>query len=62
MARPLREELFFAASLRELLFLACYNIALLECITVHPQLPLVASGQAAGHDQEEVDGSHVQVL
>ena len=33
----------------------------LECITVHPQLPLVASGQAAGTDEQEVDGSHVQV-
>ena len=31
-----------------------------ECIAVHPQLSLVASGQAKGND-DEVDDSHVQV-
>ena len=33
----------------------------IECLAVHPQLALVASGQAAGRDNQEVDGSHVQV-
>ena len=33
----------------------------LECIAVHPQLPIVASGQGAGNDDTEMDGSHVQV-
>ena len=28
---------------------------------MHPQLPIVASGQGSGHDETEVDGSHVQV-
>ena len=33
----------------------------IECLTVHPQLPLAASGQASGTYDTEMDGSHVQV-
>ena len=33
----------------------------IECLSIHPQLPLVASGQGAGINTTELDGSHVQV-
>lgn len=33
----------------------------IECITVHPQAPFCASGQASGNDNEEVDDAHVQI-
>ena len=33
----------------------------IECLAVHPQLPLCATGQASGHDQTEEDSAHVQV-
>eukprot|EP00090_Calanus_glacialis_P000940 TRINITY_DN10679_c0_g1_i1.p1 TRINITY_DN10679_c0_g1~~TRINITY_DN10679_c0_g1_i1.p1 ORF type:complete len:1682 (+),score=397.37 TRINITY_DN10679_c0_g1_i1:312-5048(+) len=33
----------------------------IECITVHPQAPFCASGQASGNDNTEVDDAHVQI-
>ena len=33
----------------------------IECLSIHPQLPLVASGQGVGTNSSELDGSHVQV-
>jgi hypothetical protein len=33
----------------------------IDCLAVHPELPLCASGQAAGRSDRELDGTHVQV-
>ena len=33
----------------------------IDCLAVHPELPLCASGQAAGRTDRDLDGTHVQV-
>ena len=33
----------------------------IECLAVHPELPLCATGQASGRDPDQEDSAHVQV-